>query len=82
MPVYEYACTECGRRVEVLQPIGALPPPEGCAACRGRLRKRFSRVAVRYDSWGFPSTDALVPDQRGKDLKALRERAERISDDA
>lgn len=44
-------------------------------------RRKFSRVAVRYEGWGFASTDSLVTDTRGKDYKALRERAERISDE-
>jgi hypothetical protein len=39
-------------------------------------------VAVKYQGWGFRSTDGLVAeDRRGQDLRALRERAERIADD-
>ncbi len=49
---------------------------------REELRRRFSRVAVRYQSWGFGSTDKLLPsDRRRQDFKALRERAERIADE-
>jgi putative FmdB family regulatory protein len=80
LPVYEYACTACGQRVECLQPLGAAAPAEGCSACGGALRKCFSRVAVRYGSWGFSATDGLVTEPGSKDFKALRERAERIAD--
>jgi hypothetical protein len=38
-------------------------------------------VAVKYQGWGFTSTDELVPeDRRNQDYRALRDRAERISD--
>lgn len=82
MPVYEYACTECGAVEDHLMSIGTawLDP---CAACGGVLRRRFSRVAVRYRGWGFTSTDRLVSDRHAprKDFDALSERAERISDE-
>jgi putative FmdB family regulatory protein len=80
LPVYEYACRACGATEEHLQPLGS-DAPGPCAACGGELRRRWSRVAVKYQSWGFTSTDKLVgDDRRDQDLRALRERAERISD--
>jgi putative FmdB family regulatory protein len=80
MPVYEYACRACGATEEHLQPLGS-DAPGPCAACRGELRRRWSRVAVKYQSWGFTSTDKLVgDDRRDQDFRALRDRAERISD--
>jgi putative FmdB family regulatory protein len=81
MPIYEYRCDACGERVELLQALGTGPPGEGCPSCAGCLRRVFSRVAVRYGSWGFRHTDALVPDTRGKDYRTLHERAERLSDE-
>ena len=80
MPLYEYACTACAAVEEHLLPLGAEGPAE-CAACGGALRRKFSRVAVKYEGWGFTATDKLVGDPRGKDFKALRERADRIADE-
>ena len=40
----------------------------------------MSRVAVKYQSFGFTSTDNLVENPQGKDFQALRRRAEEISD--
>ena len=80
MPVYEYVCTACAAVEEHLLPLGA-DGPDACAACGEPLRRKFSRVAVKYEGWGFSSTDRLVGDTHGKDFKALRERAERISDE-
>ena len=80
MPVYEYACRACGATEEHLQPLGS-GAPGPCAACGGELRRRWSRVAVKYQSWGFTSTDQLVgDDRRDQDFRALRDRAERISE--
>ena len=80
MPVYEYACRTCGATEEHLQPLG-IDAPGPCEACGGELRRRWSRVAVKYQSWGFTSTDKLVgDDRRDQDFRALRDRAERISD--
>jgi putative FmdB family regulatory protein len=80
MPIYEYVCTSCAAVEEHLLSLGA-DGPEACAACGEPLRRKFSRVAVKYEGWGFSATDNLVGDTRGKDYKALRERAERISDE-
>jgi len=54
-----------------------------CAACGGVLRRKYSRVAVRYEGWGFSSTDKLISDKAGprKSFTELRQRAERISDE-
>jgi predicted nucleic acid-binding Zn ribbon protein len=63
-------------------PDGSRPgAPAPCEACGGELRRRWSRVAVRYEGWGFNATDKLVPEQRRQQgYRALHERAERISD--
>jgi putative FmdB family regulatory protein len=64
MPTYEYACTECGDRIEVVQSI-ADAPPTTCTVCGGRLRKVFSPVGIVFKGSGFYRTDS-----RGKPAKA------------
>lgn len=81
MPVYEYVCTSCDRIVERVLPMARADEPDTCTACHGGLRRRFSRVAVRYTTWGFSRTDGLVPDRPGRGAyREVAERAERISD--
>jgi putative FmdB family regulatory protein len=82
VPVYEFRCADCGAARELLLPLGETGP-RPCEACDGTMRHRFSRVAVSYRSWGFGATDRLVGDRPGGrgDFGALRERAERISDE-
>lgn len=81
MPVYSFRCDTCGATPDLLLPLGDTGP-RPCSACGGTLGHRFARVAVKYQSWGFTATDRLVPERAGRsDVKALRETAERISDE-
>jgi putative FmdB family regulatory protein len=57
MPTYEYACTECGDRTEVVQSI-ADAPLTTCRVCGGRLRKVFSPVGIVFKGSGFYRTDS------------------------
>lgn len=82
MPVYEYRCDSCGDAVDRILPYEKADLPGPCPSCDGELTRRFSRVAVRYEGWGFPSNDALIPDRPGgrNDWRAVKERAEKLSD--
>jgi putative FmdB family regulatory protein len=57
MPTYQYACTECGEELEVVQRFSD-DPLTVCPACQGRLRKLFSPVGVVFKGSGFYKTDS------------------------
>ena len=57
MPTYEYACTECGDRTEVVQKISD-PSLTTCTVCGGTLRKVFSPVGIVFKGSGFYRTDS------------------------
>ena len=57
MPTYEYACTECGDRLEVVQRFSD-DPLTTCPACGGKLRKVFSPVGIVFKGSGFYRTDS------------------------
>ena len=57
MPIYEYACTACGERVEARQSFTD-PPLETCELCGGKLRKLYSPVGIVFKGSGFYATDA------------------------
>lgn len=57
MPTYQYACTECGEQLEVVQKFTD-DPLTVCPACDGRLRKVFSAVGVVFKGSGFYRTDS------------------------
>ncbi len=81
MPVFEYKCTSCDARREYVLLVGEAAPT-ACADCGGDLKRLWSaRVQINLEGWGFSKNDALLKDTRGKDFKALKERAQRIRDE-
>ena len=74
MPTYEYACTDCGTHVEVVQSMSA-EPLTTCSVCGGRLRKVFSPIGVVFKGSGFYRTDSRAASRaadggtRGKESK-------------
>lgn len=57
MPTYQYACTECGEQLEMVQKFTE-EPLTVCPACNGRLRKVFSPVGIVFKGSGFYRTDS------------------------
>ena len=57
MPTYQYACTACDERLEVVQKFSDDALTE-CTACGGRLRKVFSAAGVIFKGSGFYRTDS------------------------
>ncbi len=50
MPLYEYACADCGHRFEILQRIGESAEGLRCPQCDAeRLEKQFSTFAASSD---------------------------------
>jgi putative FmdB family regulatory protein len=82
VPVFDYKCTKCGAREEHVL-LWSDDPPTQCVACGGALKRTYGggRIHVSLQGWGFSKTDSLIAETRGKDFKALRERAERIRDE-
>jgi putative FmdB family regulatory protein len=56
VPTYEYECTSCHRRYEVVQRFTD-PPLETCEACGGKLKRVYHPVGVVLKGSGFYSTD-------------------------
>ena len=57
MPIYEYQCSECGHKLEVLQKISD-DPLTICPACEASaLKKLISAVGFRLSGTGWYETD-------------------------
>ncbi len=56
MPLYEYRCTGCGERIEVLQRLGEAWLTE-CPSCHGLLERMISAPALQFKGSGFYITD-------------------------
>src|SRR3954467_10878600 len=52
MPFYDYVCTQCGRRIEVMHGIHA-EGPTTCEVCGGALKKAMSSPAIVYRGSGW-----------------------------
>lgn len=56
MPTYEYLCTDCGDRKEVVQSFTEQSLTT-CEVCGGKLRKVIFPVGIQFKGSGFYSTD-------------------------
>ena len=56
MPLYEYECTQCGERTEMLQRFDD-EPLSVCPVCGGPVRKLVSAPAVQFKGSGWYVTD-------------------------
>jgi putative FmdB family regulatory protein len=56
MPIYEYQCTKCNDRTEVIQKFTD-PPYAVCDKCGGDVRKLMSAPAIQFKGSGFYKTD-------------------------
>ena len=70
MPIYEFECRKCKKRLEVFQKMNDKPPVK-CRQCGGRLEKQVSASAIQFKGSGW-----YVTDYAGNGRKAA-EKAER-----
>jgi len=56
MPLYEYQCTACKERTEILQRVSD-PPYTHCPKCGGEVKKLISSPAIQFKGSGFYKTD-------------------------
>jgi putative FmdB family regulatory protein len=60
MPLYDYACTKCGRTHEVRHGFDE-SYDRPCDACGGSLRRVFNPAPVLFKGSGFYVTDSRRP---------------------
>lgn len=64
MPIYEYECQSCGKRIEALQRVND-PPLKNCdCGDEGQLKKLISAPAFQFKGEGWYVTDYA---RKGKD---------------
>src|SRR5262245_51768392 len=56
MPIYEYECTKCGERIEVIQKMSDKPLKRH-ADCGGTLHKLISASGFQFKGTGWYVTD-------------------------
>jgi putative FmdB family regulatory protein len=58
MPIYEYVCTACDHRADILHGIDD-PGPNFCPSCglEGTMKKQFAAPAIHYKGSGWAKKD-------------------------
>lgn len=64
MPIYEYLCSQCDERHEIIQRISD-DPLTHCPKCGGEMRKLISSPAIQFKGSGFYKTDYASSGSRG-----------------
>ena len=80
MPLYEYQCTKCGERVEIIQRVSD-PPYSHCPKCSGDMKKLLSSPAIQFKGSGFYKTDyASKKSSGGSESKPSESKSETKSE--
>ena len=78
MPIYEFTCAKCGKPCEVVQRVGARPPP--CPHCGSkRMARTVSRTAFHLKGGGWYADLYATP--RPGDAKGEEGEAPKASDE-
>ena len=84
MPIYEYECTACGHRFELIQKFSD-DPAKVCVRCGEPVNKLISRSAVHFKGTGWYATDYPKTGATGSDGKSNSEgkkESEKVSTDS
>jgi putative FmdB family regulatory protein len=63
MPIYEYACEDCGKQWEVIQKFSD-EPLSTCPVCGGQMHKLISHTSFILKGNGWYVTDYASPDRK------------------
>lgn len=74
MPLYEYVCQKCERRIEVIQRVGERHL-RICPHCGGKLTKAFSAPAIQFKGAGWYVND-YASAKKKEEKKGRGEKAE------
>ncbi len=56
VPIYEYECTKCGHRFEIVQKVSDTSFPK-CEKCKGKVERLVSSPAIQFKGTGWYVTD-------------------------
>lgn len=75
MPIYDYACAQCGGRFETKQSIHDAPLEE-CPTCGGKVRRVIHAAGIVFKGSGFYTTDYKNNSAKNGNANAGSETAE------
>jgi putative FmdB family regulatory protein len=56
VPIYEYECTKCGHRFEIVQKLNDATVIK-CEKCKGKVERLVSSPAIQFKGTGWYVTD-------------------------
>jgi putative FmdB family regulatory protein len=59
MPIFDYLCNECEKKIEIIEPMEK--PPKECK-CGGDMRKLIGAPRIIFKGSGFYAVDSRHPD--------------------
>lgn len=65
MPFYDYKCTSCGNRIEVIHGVND-PGPGACDRCGGPMRKMLSSPSIVFKGSGWAKKERSTSSASGK----------------
>jgi putative FmdB family regulatory protein len=76
MPIYEYRCTSCGHRTDIVHGIND-PGPAFCPSCgtEATMRKQFAAPAIHYKGSGWAKKDRGAAGSGAKTTSASAKKA-------
>ncbi|HET8772728.1 MAG TPA: FmdB family zinc ribbon protein [Thermoanaerobaculia bacterium] len=69
MPIYEYLCSQCKERHEIIQRISE-DPLTHCPKCGGEMKKLISSPAIQFKGSGFYKTDYASSSSKAPETKS------------
>ncbi len=69
MPIYEYQCSQCNDRHEIIQRISD-DPLTHCPKCGGDMKKLISSPAIQFKGSGFYKTDYASSSSKPSESKS------------
>jgi len=69
MPLYEYECTNCKERTEILQRVSDSPSAQ-CPKCGADMKKLISSPAIQFKGSGFYKTDYASSSSKPSETKS------------
>ncbi len=62
MPIYEYECTKCGHRFELIQKVNNARTKK-CEKCKAKAERLISSPAIQFKGSGWYVTDYARKDK-------------------
>jgi putative FmdB family regulatory protein len=79
MPLYDYACMDCGHRFEARQSFSDDPLTD-CPECNGHIRRVIHPSGIIFKGSGWYITDSRKPESNGSSSESKSETAAAAAD--